>query len=43
MAVVFAMLAFVLMAVVKLPLLVVLIGLAPLSIAAAGFQIARAR
>jgi len=41
-AVVFATFAFVLMAVVKLPLLVVLIGLTPLSIAAAGFQIARA-
>jgi len=42
-AVIFADLAFVLMAVAKLPLLIVLIGLAPLSIAVAGLQIARAR
>jgi len=42
-AVIFASLGFLLMALAKLPLLIVLIGLAPLSIAAAGFQIARAR
>ena len=41
--VIFASLGFLLMALAKLPLLIVLIGLAPLSIAAAGFQIARAR
>jgi chromate transporter len=42
-AVIFASFGFLLMALAKLPLLIVLIGLAPLSIAAAGFQIARAR
>jgi chromate transporter len=42
-AVLFAALAFALMTFGKLPLLIVLVGLAPLSIAAAGFQNVRAR
>jgi chromate transporter len=41
-AVVFAVLAFILMAFTKLPLLAVLFGLVPLSIAAAGIEKARA-
>ena len=42
-AMIFAALAFALMVFSSLPLLVVLLGLAPLSIAAAGFERARAR
>ena len=42
-AIVFAAFAFVLMAMAKLPLLLVLIGLAPLSIAVARFHIATVR
>jgi len=42
-ALLFAVLAFAGMALTKLPLLVVLVGLAPLSIAAAGLDTARAR
>jgi chromate transporter len=42
-ALLFAALAFGMMAFTRLPLLVILFGLVPLSIAAAGFQNARAR
>ena len=42
-ALLFAALAFAGMVILKLPLLVVLLGLAPLSIAAAGIEHARAR